>query len=147
MDKNEKTSTEQRLLIINLVKKYKDIIENKKTDQVTTIDKKKCWETISKEFNSQQLSHKTAKQLKTCYNNMKLKHRKEAAERKRDVMRTGGGPATIKKETQYSAIAELVDPGITASSNPFDDDGDTEEVCVSGVKSLLLNFNIIIHVN
>lgn len=44
------TSSEEELLV-ELVDKYKHIIENKKTDMIMWKEKKACWEKLTKEFN------------------------------------------------------------------------------------------------
>jgi len=40
---------------VELVKKYQNIIENKKTDMVMWKEKEECWRKISEEFNSQRV--------------------------------------------------------------------------------------------
>lgn len=121
---NEKTSSQQRKLLISLVKKYKQIVENKKTDMVTNLQKKECWEKISCEFNAAQVGgNKTGKQLKTCFNNIKLRYKKEASEKKRDLYQTGGGPSRVNDFVEDPDLGELVEPSITPRKNPFDDDG------------------------
>ncbi|KYN05841.1 hypothetical protein ALC62_03223 [Cyphomyrmex costatus] len=39
-------SEAEKMILTNLVLQYKDIIENKKSDAVTSKDKDKCWKTI-----------------------------------------------------------------------------------------------------
>ncbi|KYN07214.1 hypothetical protein ALC62_01828 [Cyphomyrmex costatus] len=45
-------SEAEKMILTNLVLQYKDIIENKKSDAVTSKDKDKCWKTIEIAFNS-----------------------------------------------------------------------------------------------
>lgn len=59
------TTTAEREVILQLVQKYKDIIENKRTDAVTSLHKEKVWQKIASEFNAIGLTKKDAKQLKT----------------------------------------------------------------------------------
>lgn len=41
-----------KCVLINIVAKYKQVIENKKTDSVTAKEKGETWEKIALEFNS-----------------------------------------------------------------------------------------------
>jgi hypothetical protein len=38
-------------LLVRLIIKYRDIIENKRTDSVTLAEKVRCWRNIEEEFN------------------------------------------------------------------------------------------------
>lgn len=126
-DKTEKSTEEQRQLLTKLITKYKHVLENKKTDKVSNQEKIKCWDKLKEEFNSQQLGRaKTVKQLKTCFNNMKLRYRRDVALKKKDLFQTGGGPSSVKDVEVDSALAELVTPSITPQQNYFDDDGDMD---------------------
>ncbi|KYQ55384.1 UPF0439 protein C9orf30 like protein [Trachymyrmex zeteki] len=42
----------EKMMLINLVQQYKDILENKRSDSVTSKDKEKCWKVIEHLFNS-----------------------------------------------------------------------------------------------
>lgn len=54
-----------------LINKYKDVLFCKKTDGVSTKQKEKTWIEIEKEFNSLGETHRTVKQLKYKFENMK----------------------------------------------------------------------------
>jgi len=65
------SATEEELLM-ELVKKYHNIIENKKTDMVMWKEKEECWRKISEEFNSQGvLAAQSCAQLQLKYENLK----------------------------------------------------------------------------
>ncbi|KAL4084520.1 hypothetical protein QTP88_027470 [Uroleucon formosanum] len=56
MDKRKRNvnfSAAEEELLVELVKKYQNIVENKKTDMVMWKEKEECWRKISEEFNSQ----------------------------------------------------------------------------------------------
>ena len=59
------TTAVEREMVLQLVQKYKDVIENKRTDAVTSAHKEKVWQRIATEFNATGVSKKEAKQLKT----------------------------------------------------------------------------------
>lgn len=99
-------SDSETRVIIELVDKYKDIIECKKTD--TEVNRKKIaiWKSIEKEFNS--LSGQTfrdAKALRNKYENLKKRAKKKAADNKAQKMGTGGGPS---QETDLSDIDNTI---------------------------------------
>jgi Myb/SANT-like DNA-binding domain len=59
------TTAVEREMVLQLVQKYKDVIENKRTDAVTSAHKEKVWQRITTEFNAVGINKKDAKQLKT----------------------------------------------------------------------------------
>jgi len=69
--------TEEELLI-ELVKKYEQIIENKKTDAVVMKESKACWVQVAEEFNSVVFTPRTIVQLQQKYSNLKKVLRKSA---------------------------------------------------------------------
>jgi len=65
----------KKIKLIELIERDKNIIENKKTDNVSTRDKEKCWMKITKEFNNNCISvHRDVCSLKNCWDNLKKKH-------------------------------------------------------------------------
>lgn len=67
-------------LLIELFVKYKQIIENKKTDLVMWKEKELCWVKITEEFNSVSvLVPRTVAQLQLKYKNLKKVVRKKSA--------------------------------------------------------------------
>lgn len=118
MDKFEKRkrsgnfTTEEKNLLIELVEKYKGILENKKTNAVTQREKDSMWEKVSNIFNSQNLNvPRSAESLKKLWHNQKQEARKAAAQNRQERFKTGGGPATLE------ATSDLVDKTISIISN------------------------------
>ena len=71
--------TEEELLV-ELVKKYEQVIENKKTDAVMWKEKESCWTELAAEFNSVGLLvPRTVVQLQLKYKNLKKVVRKKSA--------------------------------------------------------------------
>jgi len=65
----------EKIKLIQLIEKYKNMIENKKTDNINLKEKEKCWINISKEYNSSCSSvHRDVASLKSCWDNLKKKH-------------------------------------------------------------------------
>ncbi|XP_067014271.2 myb/SANT-like DNA-binding domain-containing protein 3 isoform X3 [Anabrus simplex] len=89
-------------IVAELMVRHKDVIENKKTDGVTVKQKDKTWKKVAEEFNSiSGVSYRSARNLKTCYENLKRKTRKICADNK--VMNaTGSGnfKPTLSKTTE-----------------------------------------------
>uniref|UniRef100_A0A1Y1K3J6 Regulatory protein zeste n=1 Tax=Photinus pyralis TaxID=7054 RepID=A0A1Y1K3J6_PHOPY len=78
-------------MLVDLVYKYKHIIECKKTDALTWKDKDATWIKISDAFNASVMEKKTPEQLRTKYDNLKKDARRYFAKQRQDIYRTGGG--------------------------------------------------------
>lgn len=123
---------------MDIVHRYKNIIENKKTDQVHLIQKKESWKQIANDFNAQNL-HVPRKwnQLKTLYEHTKHDAKKEKAADRVSCLSnlkqiphfflfqvqtylTGGG----KKQKTISEISEkalaIIEEQITPNKNNYD---------------------------
>lgn len=80
----------EKIKLVELVERRKDIIENKKTDNVSAKDKDVCWKNITIQFNSGCISgYRDMACLKNCWNNLKKKTRKYYAEIRNKVFKTG----------------------------------------------------------
>lgn len=78
--RNINFSKSEEELLVELVKKYQQVIENKKTDAIMWKDKEACWVKLSAEFNSQGLLvPRTVGQLQLKYKNLKKIVRKKSA--------------------------------------------------------------------
>lgn len=67
-------------MLVELVKKYEKVIENKKTDAVMWKEKESCWAQLAAEFNSVGLIvPRTVVQLQLCNKNLKQVVRKKSA--------------------------------------------------------------------
>ncbi|XP_020798928.1 uncharacterized protein LOC110176821 [Drosophila serrata] len=73
--KNFSPSEEDMLL--SLLKPYKPIIDNKKSDALTCQMKKDAWEQLAQEFNDQTGMHRSWRTLKDKYKNMNTKIKTE----------------------------------------------------------------------
>lgn len=126
--KRERTvnfTSDEKLLLINIVAKYKDIVENKKTDAVGIREKKIAWEKITEDFNSSGLyCPRSCDSLKRLYENKKKQLRREAGEDKRELYKTGGGlPPKIKKDACDEILLSIINTKtIYGLTNSFDSD-------------------------
>lgn len=113
----------EKSLLTELVAKHKDVLESKRNDFRTISQKNSLWETLSQEFNSQSgVTKRDAKQLKKCWENLKMRAKKVLAKEKRAAKLTGGGVSTSPADEQSSAIASIIPAQIDSLENPFDDD-------------------------
>ncbi|XP_060520437.1 fibrinogen silencer-binding protein-like [Cylas formicarius] len=64
-------SLKEKSLLIHLASKYKNVLENKKTDSLWSQEKNKAWHRIAEEFNflSPDNTHRNADTLRTWYRN------------------------------------------------------------------------------
>lgn len=94
-------------LLINLVAKFKNIVENKKTDAVTNKDKEAAWRQIEENFNSCGVSTnaRSWKTLKLKYEGIKKNTKKKSSLQRQEMYKTGGGPS---KAPEFSEIDEKV---------------------------------------
>lgn len=78
--RNVKICAAEEELLVELVKKYQHIVENKKTDMVMWKEKEECWRKIPEEFNSQGvLVARSCTQMQLKYKNLKKVVRKKSA--------------------------------------------------------------------
>jgi len=62
-ERSTNITSEKQDLIIDIVLRYKDIIENKKTDCISTKQKEAAWSKVATEFDSLSKVHRSSKQL------------------------------------------------------------------------------------
>ncbi|XP_050509400.1 uncharacterized protein LOC126886483 [Diabrotica virgifera virgifera] len=131
-------SEREKQVLISIVYKYKDVIENKKTDGVTILQKEKTWKKIETEFNARSpgLINRSADSLKKYYDNRKKELRKEKAQEKIEVYRTGGGPCAKppKMESSDEVLLSMVnEKTVSGILNTFDGDSEVtnEDIDIS----------------
>ncbi|KAF5301101.1 hypothetical protein FQR65_LT19282 [Abscondita terminalis] len=121
-ERNGNYTEADKELLSTIAIKYFHIIENKKTDALTIKQKHEAWENIAVDYNSSTINLKrTALQLKNAYNNFKKKLKKESAEDKIQIYKTGGGTAPPKNITdEKSRLLSLLQPQMQPIQNSFD---------------------------
>ncbi|KAF5279352.1 hypothetical protein FQA39_LY05462 [Lamprigera yunnana] len=109
-DKRERGSnfTEQdKEILINLVTNSNIfcLLESKRTDAVHVKQKNETWNLVAEQFNGISTNQpRSGMQLKSAYNNYKRKLKKDKADDKAALYRTGGGPSVPVKESESQAI-------------------------------------------
>lgn len=111
-------------ILIDLIIKYRNIIESKRTDATSWKEKNEMWEQICSEFNSRNSVVRTTKSLRSKYESFKKDLRKKKAKDKNLKFQTGGGNYI---EVIYTPTEEKLLPYIFLSveglPSRHDDDG------------------------
>ncbi|KAF5281909.1 hypothetical protein FQR65_LT14435 [Abscondita terminalis] len=118
-------ASDEKARLLKIIFNYKDIIENKKTDAITWREKEQAWEDITEEFNAScsNLNRRSVASVKGFFENQKRKTTKEAAVRKREAIKTGGGVTTIKDDPLLDLTMSIINKKtVLGLDNPFDDD-------------------------
>ena len=74
----------EKELLIDLVEKYRGVIENKKTDATTCKQKEEAWASVATDFNGQSAAgvKRTSQQLLNAYKNLKRVAKKKLSDDK-----------------------------------------------------------------
>lgn len=118
------SSFEKNLLLV-LMEEFGKIIEDKKTDSVTSEKKEQAWAALAEKFNGA-TGIKEARdkgQLKGCWKNLKAKAKTDKAEERRQMFMTGGGEYRDNIDPLTEKVSSLIPQQISPLSNPYDDDG------------------------
>ncbi|KAK4885753.1 hypothetical protein RN001_002024 [Aquatica leii] len=127
----------EKTLLLDIVKEYQHLVENKCTDAVSAKSKNDTWEEISYKFNASSTSGpRTAEQIKNSYRNLKQKVKKEIAASnkenylclkeqkandKKELYKTGGGVFTPQLSNVGARVLAMVENQIKPLPNPYDD--------------------------
>ena len=119
-------SIDEKLRILYVIEKYKDVVENKKTDALTWQEKNAAWTKITAEVNSNGSVPRTVENIKGFFENQKRSTNKKAAVEKRQLRRTGGGSTTaIVDDPTFGITMEILNKkNIYGLQNLYDGDGD-----------------------
>lgn len=100
----------EKEVLLNIIYKYKNIIENKKTDSVSCEEKSRAWEKITGEFHTRapNCCKRSIDSLKKFYDNQKKEIRKIVAEEKKEIVLTGGGSLPKQKRDSIIDLGETV---------------------------------------
>ncbi|XP_071576779.1 uncharacterized protein [Temnothorax nylanderi] len=117
-------SEKEKLILTEIVLKYKNIIENKRTDGITSKDKEKCWKIIENNYNSTSSSteFRSAEVLKSCWENLKKKTRKFFADERIKLYKTGGGPCESQSDVVMERVRDIIKPSVEGIKSTYDCD-------------------------
>uniref|UniRef100_A0A6P7GWF4 Regulatory protein zeste n=1 Tax=Diabrotica virgifera virgifera TaxID=50390 RepID=A0A6P7GWF4_DIAVI len=110
MDKKAKRinyTPDEKNLLAQLVHANKDVVENKTTNAVSNTEKDEAWNRIAIQFNEMNHVHRDESSLRKQWSNIKQDLRKKAAESRRQLYKTGGGPPETKFKDE-AMILEVV---------------------------------------
>ncbi|KAJ9578292.1 hypothetical protein L9F63_005513 [Diploptera punctata] len=121
--------------LIELVNKYKHKVENMQTDAVSTREKNKGWEDISREFCSMQnVTKQSGEQLKKCWSNLKQRSRQAKNKQWRYAKGTGGGCPSSPPDPLFEKVDAVVPHINKRYSSIYDDDGYGAKTICSGAE-------------
>lgn len=130
MDKRSPNFTSSEVeYLVSAVKKWRHIIECKRSDHTSTEDKVKAWKEIEREFNCKYThTFRSQKVLRTKYGNLKSVSKQKFAADKRATYATGGGCAKPKTATTIDeSILEICQVGqVLGNKSLFDGDADDD---------------------
>jgi hypothetical protein len=117
-------SAREETLLVELVRKYKNKIECKKSDTNTNKIKVQAWIDLSKEYNAiSGDTYRDAKVLRSKYENLKKRTKQKFADEKASKFGTGGGPEEHFHMTEVDVnIKEIIGKQLTGFPSEFDDD-------------------------
>ncbi|KAF2879569.1 hypothetical protein ILUMI_26594 [Ignelater luminosus] len=114
---------EEELSLLNIIAKYKNIVECKNSNKITTKQREEAWINIETEFNSCN-RHRTLHQIKSKFDNLKTAARKYAYCNKENLNITGGRPSGNLENVVYDKMLEIINnKTVIGLENPYDDDG------------------------
>ena len=68
----------EKITLLEIVEEYKNIILNKKTDNISVKEKNKAWDKVAHEFNAvAQTGNRTGSQLKLLYDSIRRKVKRD----------------------------------------------------------------------
>lgn len=107
------TETEKECLL-KLILVHKEIVENKKTDSSTVNLKIEAWRKIAKQFNAfQTTGMRDVRNLKMCYDNLKMRARKEKNDDMFELFKSSDGIST-HKTGNLSELSDQSEPLLNA---------------------------------
>ncbi|CAH1117627.1 unnamed protein product [Phaedon cochleariae] len=123
---------QEKNLLLNIILRFKHVVESKKTDAVTWRDKNSTWTKIATLFNSQSPTgtYRDVTSLRKVYENVKKTVRKTVSDEKVSFKKTGGGEASFNDDPTIDLALEVINTKtVYGLSNPFDSDcqGDKQE--------------------
>ncbi|XP_066602907.1 myb/SANT-like DNA-binding domain-containing protein 3 [Prorops nasuta] len=113
----------EKKIFLEILKKYKSVIENKSVNAVSLSDKNISWNAITEEYNNNQLIDikRDVQQLKKFWQNLKQQTRHTLTVERQSRYLTGGGPEMPEMEIDSDVLDVLpslmLTAPVTASSN------------------------------
>ncbi|GFU11548.1 hypothetical protein TNCV_221861 [Trichonephila clavipes] len=140
-------SVQEMELLLNLVEKYKYIINCKITNAIFNKKKGEAWDSLTVDFNAASLCKRSRQQLQNKFKNIKRsrKKKKKRSSDKVEIFKTGGGTPNLlctSLDERLAAIGALIEP----LPCKFDCDYEYETAVSSGTQGrfrrLVIKFRI-----
>ncbi|GFU15958.1 hypothetical protein TNCV_2368841 [Trichonephila clavipes] len=106
-------SVQEMELLLNLVEKYKYIINCKITNAVFNKRKGEAWDSLTVDFNAASLCKRSRQQLQNKFKNIKKESQKQRSSDKVEIFKTGGGTPNLlctSLDERLAAMGALIEP-------------------------------------
>uniref|UniRef100_A0A336LTV0 Regulatory protein zeste n=1 Tax=Culicoides sonorensis TaxID=179676 RepID=A0A336LTV0_CULSO len=113
-------TTSDKLLLLDCVSKYLEVIECNQTNKKSNDEKDSIWQEIALNYNASNIEKRDYKALKSCYHHLKMVAKKENAEFKRQKYATGGGPEPKELNAVSAKLISMLGARIEPLKNEFD---------------------------
>jgi len=123
--RKENFSCDERMALIEMVKKRKSDIEEKKNDAAANRKKQRAWAALSEDMAASfpEGPKRKATDWKELWRRMKMKAKAKAREKKADLVQTGGGQAVVGDVgDEHLAVLNLIIGELEQLHNTWDDD-------------------------
>ncbi|KAJ9596064.1 hypothetical protein L9F63_012797, partial [Diploptera punctata] len=133
---------EETINLLNFVEQFKHIVENKRTDAVTSSEKistfhvqltiifTKIWEHISILYNAAATLPRTGEQLRSKFQSLKNGTRKYVSYNRQQKLQTGGGSCEEKVNPIYDRVRHLLQFSTEGTHSQFDSDALFEQLTI-----------------
>lgn len=121
-------SDADKAMFLEVMKRYVNIIESKKHDNMIIKKKRKAWDDILVDFNAESTVTKTLGQLKVLWKDCKAKAKKAMSKEKRERMKTGGGSNDHEIDLISKTIVDMIPQFFESVSDVQDDDKEHENM-------------------
>ncbi|XP_063219111.1 myb/SANT-like DNA-binding domain-containing protein 3 [Bacillus rossius redtenbacheri] len=116
-------SSDEKMKVLSLVERHKNIIENKRTDAVSCKEKDAAWEKLANTFNAGSSVMRSKESLRKLYEKLKRDAKVAHSTEKINLMKTGGGPnSVVIIDPVILKTSTLMGRSCTGLQNPYDDD-------------------------
>ncbi|XP_036336217.1 myb/SANT-like DNA-binding domain-containing protein 4 [Rhagoletis pomonella] len=116
-------TSQEEVVLVELVDDQRDVIESKKSDAVTWKQKEEAWKKLAERFTARIGVQREWKTLRDKFESLKRKSKAEMASEKCELYRTGGGSAAVRSNSVITQkVATILGESATGMENAFDGD-------------------------
>ncbi|XP_066963282.1 uncharacterized protein [Macrobrachium rosenbergii] len=123
-------SVAERDLIVELVQEEK-VLHIRKMDRRLIAEKQKAWARVTEKYNTYGLGPKrTVAQVKTAWERLKIKAKHDQATRRRECLKTGGGPPPADVPDDSLKVLDVISEETAIPDCLFDSDAMPCKCCL-----------------